>query len=432
MQQNGSSHGISSPLETSSSRVEKPTDENNIDKFDLPPYPEPKAIAPQTQTINASPPNNGTLLQDFPASVPKLTTQTTASSIASKNTPGSNPVKSSFQRMPIVAKEETTFPGFALFQMAKAHYCQGRYSQALDKTTECLALQKLALSGSSEGGSSASAAALISKGNNASAKADAIPTASSIMNSDASAGMTALDLRSTFATSVHSSVRGVVRSLTDSASSPKEGQAPHPMLSNSIAIMVSRYPAHACVSQTLLLRGHVLAACCLDNTSLLVQAVQHVEMSIAIQRKLLVSDEDELARRLIFLAKLKKQLGQFDEADAVYKEAVFILSAIRPDATNDRLEMMKAEDAEVSSDCAKYLKRITGEIAHAMYLHGKSYHCQRMHAQAFDCYNKAFNMLMKSGAGKDSLGVKNIAKCMKNRSSLEKLVSAYWDDAGVI
>eukprot|EP00970_Alexandrium_tamarense_P007205 scaffold1271_cov135-Alexandrium_tamarense.AAC.1 len=46
---------------------------------------------------------------------------------------------------PPVIEEEHTFPGFALFTMAQVYYKLGKYSKALDTTTECLALQKKVL-----------------------------------------------------------------------------------------------------------------------------------------------------------------------------------------------------------------------------------------------------------------------------------------------
>jgi hypothetical protein len=39
-------------------------------------------------------------------------------------------------------EEEVIFPGFAMYQMAIAYYCQGQYSLALDTTTDILSFQK--------------------------------------------------------------------------------------------------------------------------------------------------------------------------------------------------------------------------------------------------------------------------------------------------
>mmetsp|Transcript_24352 Transcript_24352/g.52513 ORF Transcript_24352/g.52513 Transcript_24352/m.52513 type:complete len:636 (+) Transcript_24352:330-2237(+) len=438
--QNGSSRIMPSKRRSSSSRVEKSIEEGNeikhLDHRDLPSYPEPKA-SPRKQTTRQalSQRTDSKLLEEFPMT--KSHTETKAATIATignAKTTASQP--SNQKRKQIVPKEEEfTFPGFTLYQTAKVHYCLGQYSQALYTTTECLEFQKLSLHGS-EG---SAPAALPTKGI-ASPNADTNSTTSSSIgkvndNKDINASMTALDLRSYVVTGVGSSVRGVVQSLKESRQIPLHQ---HPMLSNSIAIMVSQYPSHPGVAQTLLLRGHILAACGLygydgddDFSFLLQEAIRHVEMAVAIQRKLAIVGE-ELAAPLIFLGNLKTRLGQFDEADMTYKEAVSILRNVQSNAKNNQVDAAKTENAKVSSDCAQYLKRITSEIAHALYLHGKSYHCQRMHAQAFVCYNKALNLLKKSGAMQDSFGVKRIVRCMKNRYALEKLVSTYWDDAGAI
>lgn len=157
-------------------------------------------------------------------------------------------------------------------------------------------------------------------------------------------------------------------------------------------------------------------------------------MAIAIQRKLCIPDDDDLARALIFLAKLKTELGQYKEADAAYKEAVFIMMDLRSNVKRNHIDLTKKADSidEGISDCVEYLRTISSEMAHAMYLHGKSYHCQRMHVQAFDCYSHALNVLKECGVGKDSKRIKRIVKCMKNKYSLEKLVTTYWDDMSVV
>jgi len=454
-QNNGSSSLVSSLR--SPSRIKKSIEENNEsdDHHDLglPPYPEPSK-APQTQTISSR--TNNALLEEFPTPETKLTHTVTISA-----TPNISP---SFRHKQIF--EESTFPGFALIQTAKAHYCLGRYSQALNTTTECLALQKASFNGNKGSAGSAPAAVIAKKGIIAShhnTETSRIPTTGSPATNSIRKGpgdvndttMTALDLRSSFVTGVGSSVLGVVKSLKGSSESTTMGGggsrmnrqllSHHPMLSNSIAIMVSQYPSHPCVAQTLLLRGRLLATCGLygfggedgdggGDFSLLLQAVQNVEMSIAIQRKLAISDVEELATPLLLLGNMKSRLGHFDEANMAYKEALSILRDVRSSVKNDHLEAVKRDDAEVASDCAQYLQRITGEIATALYLHGKSYHCQRMHTQAFDCYNNALILLKKIGASQDNnLSVKrSIVRCMKNRCALEKLVSAYWDEPGVI
>ncbi len=252
-----------------------------------------------------------------------------------------------------------------------------------------------------------------------------------INGANAASIMTPIDLRSSFVTHVGSSVLGAVLSLK--LESPKEHR-PHPMLSNSIAIMISQYPAHHCVVKTLLLRGHILAACVLDgydnDPSLIVQAVRNVEMAVAIQRKLVI--DEELATPLVFLGTMKTRLGRFDEADIAYREAVGILSNIRSNAKKCQLEALRSEDAELFFDCAIRRKMALYGIAHAFYLRGKAYHCQQKFIQAFHYYNKALILMKKTGPSRDGFGVKNVARCMKNSYALEKLVSGYWDDKGAV
>lgn len=409
-----------SPSWTSTSRNEKSINGNDsqMDKYNLPPYP--VLGVPKTERVeSASRKEDVPLFEKFPSSQP--------------NTKSTSDVQH-HPTQRIIKKEGTIFPGFALYQTAKSHYCQGMYSHALDTTTECLAFQK-SFPNEHEGGPGNSMAAVATVNSTVDPKhaTAATGTVPGIINgANAASNMTALDLRSAFVTHVGSSVLGAVLSLKPD--NPKE-QRPnnfHPMLSNSIAIMISQYPAHHCVVKTLLLRGHVLAACGLDDNdlSLIVQAARNVEMAVAIQRKLAINEE--LAAPLVFLGIMKTRLGRFDEAEIAFGEAVDILSDIRLNAKNDELEALKSEDAEFASECAMRFKTASHGIARALYLRGKAYHCQQKFTEAFHCYNKALNLLKKTGSSWDASGVKNIARCMKNSYALEKLVSAYWDDNGAV
>jgi tetratricopeptide (TPR) repeat protein len=407
-----------SPLWTSSSRIEKPitANDNQIDKFLLPPYPD--LPVPMTETNISASRNDVPLLEKFPSSQPAVVDSKSTSDV--QHTPPQRNVKC----------EWTTFPGFALYQTAKAQYCQGRYSQALDTTTECLAFQKSFLN-EHEGGSGNLMAALAASNTTVDPNHTTGTVPGIINGANAASIMTHIDLRSAFVTHVGSSVLGAVLSLKPE--SPKV-HLPHPMLSNSIAIMISQYPSHHCVVKTLLLRGHVLAACGLDvldnDLSLIVQAARNVEMAVAIQRKLAI--DEELATPLVFLGIMKARLGRFNEAEIAYREAVGILSNIRSNAKNGQFEAQKSEDAELVSDCAMRRKMASHGIAHAFYLRGKAYHCQQKFIQAFYYYNKALILMKKTGSSRDGFGVKNIARCMKNSYALEKLVSGYWDDNGAV
>ena len=391
------------PLWTSSSRIEKPiiANDNQIDKFNLPPYPD--LPVPKTEKNDSASRNDVPLLEKFPLSQPAVVDGKSTSDV-----PYPPPQRN-------IKGECTAFPGFALYQTAKAHYCQGRYSQALDTTTECLAFQKSFLN-EHEGGSGNSMVALAA--------------ANSMVDRNHATGAP-IDLRSAFVTHVGSSVLGAVLSLKPE--SPKE-HLPHPMLSNSIAVMISQYPAHHCVVKTLLLRGHVLAACGLDgydnDLSLIVQAARNVEMAVAIQRKLAI--DEELATPLVFLGIMMARLGRFHEAEIAYREAVGVLSNIRLNAKNCELEAQRSDDAELVSACAMRRKMASHGIAHVFYLRGKAYHCQQKFIQAFHYYNKALILTKKTGPSRDGFGVKDIARCMKNGYALEKLVSGYWDDNGAV
>jgi len=385
---------------------------------DLPPYPQPRT-APRVHTIDSTPRVvNKPLLEDFPDKS-KATKQN------SRRKASSSPSKI------IHPKEETTFPGFTLYQTAKQQYVQGQYSMALDTTTNCLSFQQLAL----KSGSHAATAAV----QQATKEMDTSPKNTSIPNPNNNAEMmTPLDMRSHFATSVGSSVLNAVQSLktADSPNRIRHKQYTHSMLSNTISNLISKYPLHPCVAQSLLLRAHVLAACSIDiDGDLLVQSIQHVEMAVAMLRGLNIMDE-ELARPLVYFAKLKTQLGQYSEADLAYTEAINILQTVRINVkrSHKHAYQTEGEDSEIVAKCEQYLQQINDETAHALYLQGKSYQCQQMYAHAFDCYEQALKLYNKSIVSykRNSLKVKCIVRCMRSRSALEKRVSSYWDDANII
>jgi len=115
-----------------------------------------------------------------------------------------------------------------------------------------------------------------------------------------------------------------------------------------------------------------------------------------------------------------------------YKEAIFILIEVRNSVKHDHSEAVRTSNTDVARACARYLRRITRDIAAALYLHGKSYHRQRLHVDAFDCYNNALLLLKDIGMKKEDGIVKCIVRCMKSRGALEKLVGGYWDDSCVV
>lgn len=480
----------------------------------LPPYPKvlSKTCAPKTQIIDSTPRTNKSLICEFPneSGVPPPPTVVAAATVNSvdkaKNkslicvsSKGMSKLLSQHLQQKEQQNENEAFPGFALYQTATAQQTMGHLSKALDATTECLLFQKVALvhSGNNSGSNShhGTPVTSIRKGSG---------DANDGNNVAATTTMTPLDLRSSSLTGVASSLVGVVQSFSSpnaSATASAHGQSPprhqqnqyhqspkhpqnHPMLSNSITNMIAQYPTHSCIAQTLFLRGRLLAQCGLidGDSSLLQQAVQHVQMAIAIQRKVLLlsnsspssliiinANKEEMASPLLFLGNIKCTLGQFDEADAAYEEAISILkevqscakmyhldaitmdnvpgSVTRDAITTDAITMHGKDDEKekIRLDCTKYLKRITKDFGHAMHLHGKAYHCQRMYSQAFGCYNKALCLFRKSNVGnsnsqsrgngsswKNRSNVKIIGRCMKSRYALEKLVSAYWDDPCII
>lgn len=416
---------------------------NNVGSSNyLPPYPQPtsqrhsmtpiqsedaktdkeKKLAVDFPTQKA----NDALLEGFPSK--QTYNKSEVAEVADNN------VATALERRRVISSYNKTageldeaYPGFAMYQTARFQYCLGKYSEALDTTTECLAFQKVAL------------ASLLSNRTSPTLGPQSVPSAHiGNTNND---NMTALDLRSTFVAGVGNSVRGLMTSTT---AQQKQTSSPHPMLSNSMATMIAQYPTHPCIAQTLLLRGRVLADCGLyglrdgsgddddavgdTDFSLLLQAIRNVEISVAILRKL--DQEYDLATSLTFLGTLRTLLGHYDEADRAYEEALSIFRGLRLAAKYDQKQ---AIDEEMATICVQSIQKITKGITNVLYLRGKSYHCQKMHQEAFECYHKAFTLSRKcNGANRQNKCVKRIVRCMKSRSALEKLVSAHIDDqAGI-
>ena len=405
---------------------------------DLPSYPEPNMQQQQQrneqlmnrqsdetnkQLLEAFPPKaNRSLLEEFPSKQNK-----------NKATDATNNTAAARKRgVPCYTGEpEEAYPGFALYQTARVQYCLGKYSDALDTTTECLAFQKLALGGSRVSTTSPMLG----------------PQSISTNDDNSNNGMTALDLRSTFVTGVGRSMRGVVQSMktsttTTSGTSAQKQQSssrssPHPMLSNSMASMIAQYPLNPCIAQTLLFRGRVLVDCglyglrdgddeiCDGDTdfSLLLQAIRNIEIAVAILRK--IDQEYDLATSLALLGTLRTLLGHFDEADRAYVEALSIFRGLR---LASKYDQSHAIDEETTNMCDETIKRINDGMANVFYLQGKLFQTRRMHKEAFGCYRKSLILSKNNGAMRQDGCVKRLARCMKNKSALEKLVSAYIDD----
>ena len=319
-----------------------------------------------------------------------------------------------------------TFPGFALYNNARVYYILGQYTKALDTTTECLAFQKKAL--------------LINNNhdlNNASIK----------KNDGSSPTGFGVGVRS-FLSSSSSTVPNFVSSDT----SMLLPNAHNPIVvANSTTKILSQYPSHACVAQTLLLRARVLAVCGLyghddcDNDehsspagrdrTLVYQAIQHVEMAVAIQRKIstftnvnIDLTQWELAIPMVLLGFLKVEVQCFEEANSAYEEALLILRSVRQLHDDEKQAALQREDQVIARQHLKVSKRITKEMANVFYLKGRSFQCRRLYNEAFDCYNKGLNFLTKVGASKYSAGTRRIIRCMRKSSALEKLLSDFWDD----
>ncbi|KAL7441683.1 hypothetical protein ACHAXM_008053 [Skeletonema potamos] len=393
---------------------------------DLPSYPEPRMNHQQQRHITIqSDETNEKLIEEFPPKANKtLFDESPSKQNVNKATDAINNTAAGRKRaMPCEGEPEEAYPGFALYQTARAQYCLGKFNEALDATTECLAFQKLALGSPTE--------------STTSPKLGPHPITTTSNDTNINNGMTALDLRSTFVAEVGRSMRGVVQSMKTSttssgASAHKQPtqSSPHPMLSNSMATMIAQYPLHPCIAQTLLLRGRVLADCAMygdDNCdgdtdfSLLLQAIRNIEISVSILRK--IDQEYDLATSLTLLGTLRTLLGHFDEADRAYEDALSIFIGLRLAAKYDQLH---AIDEETTAICDQSIKRINDGAANLFYLRGKLYQSRRMHEEAFGCYRKAL-FLSKCNGRRDRC-VRRVVQCMKNRSALEKLVSTYIDD----
>ncbi|KAL7538687.1 hypothetical protein ACHAWF_006178 [Thalassiosira exigua] len=437
---------------------------DKVHEMDLPPYPDPKA--PRTTARQPTGPPDKSLLEDFPKPAAAAAVNTNAnvrSASASNVTASVRPASASNasavaapppdrrRRLPPLAPrgDETTFPGFALVQIAESRRRMGKTDEALGAVAECLAFQRASFGGGGAGLASGGAAAGAGTGTGANAAGSAADKAGKKAGGQADAksggaaaphavpagAMTPLDLRASFVAAAGTGVLGAVRSLQDSHRRVVQ-RAGDGTASNSVAIAASHYPSVPCVARALLLRGRLLydrgMAC--GEAAPFVEAARHAEMAAFILRKVGVSHE-ELAAPLAVLGEARTRLGHLEEADVALGEAVAVLGDARSGAERDRRDAAGAGDAEAESDCAGRLDRIAREYAAALFLRGKSYHRRRSHVQAFDCYNQALVVVgkLKKGNGhlRKELAVKRIVRCMKHRCALEKLVSDYWDDSTI-
>jgi len=376
-------------------------------------------------------------------------------------------------------EEEVIFPGFAMYQMAIAYYCQGQYSLALDTTTDILSYQKkklVSLNNPNHNNDDGS-------GNYTKSTTLTIETAGTTTTT------TTTTTSSNFAKDLHNAVMTHVNSPRWMDKMEKKQQNHHPMLSNTIAVMISNYPTHHGVVKTLLLRGQILAAnacggTAMDDSSLILQAVCSIEMAVAIQRKIIAvatplcttttTTNDQLlvlVDALILLGIMKCQLRQYNESLIVYLEAFDILNDIRQQATkpdqqvalgnkeekkNDNSEIDVAADDNYHNNAMIHHYQqaimITHQIAQLLYLQGKVYHRQYKFIEAFHYYNKSLNLLLQlqkkkklhnkttascslrtqNDTSNSGFGIKTITKCTKSKYAFEKLISAYWDDNCVI
>mmetsp|Transcript_25074 Transcript_25074/g.50154 ORF Transcript_25074/g.50154 Transcript_25074/m.50154 type:complete len:911 (+) Transcript_25074:125-2857(+) len=544
-----------------------------------------KSIAPDSGNIQGHTEIQDTFNENYPkpigsSSKNAVATADAASSVAPNHPRHHQQQQTNHKQHHHPKESNTTFPGFALFEMAKVQYCLGKYSKALDTTTECLAFQKLALermennsSGTGKigsdtfsaisngfaGGGSAHGANSGISGVHASASAyvSANGSASGGMphpdnrycstitanpnhhpsNNISSLGGTNAKVTTTigrdishdgFGSSVRNLGMGVVRSLKGSGSGSFYGSAgsssiaagnsangtagsvggtgnsanvgtvvggargtsslpmvsraplpsvtinknesdirinhplPHSIMANTTTMMISHYPTHSCIAQTLLLRGRVLAECglygCHDEDEdssgsnsggnggsggtdflLLLQAIRHVEMAVAIQRRITIesnADEDlnrwKLTTPLVFLGIMRAQLANFEEADMAYEEALSILRSVKEREKENLSAAKRRGDDELVKECESCIRQINSEIAHVLCLLGRSHHCRRSYEKAFDCYNRGLRLHKRLGSTKKNGSVRGIRRCMKDRGALEKLVSGYWDDRSTI
>jgi tetratricopeptide (TPR) repeat protein len=300
--------------------------------------------------------------------------------------------------------------------MARVYYVLGKYTKALDTTTECLAFQKRVL-----------------------------------MIQSSQSEVSALSSRNNVTTSGLGTVRNLLKGGSVSFSAPAIPTVQHPIvMTNSTAKMLSHYPTHTCVAQTLLLRARVLAICGLygeqsedeeetihssGDVTLVHQAIQHVEMAVAMQRKISAATDVnleltqwELATPMILLGVLKAEMHNFEEADGAYEEALLILRSVQQLHDEEKCAAAQRGDKESTMKHSKLLKRITKEMANVLYLRGRCYQCRRLYEDAFKCYNQSLGLLRSVGASKCDAATRRIMRCMKKSSALEKLLSVFWDD----
>ena len=403
---------------------------------ELPSYPKPKRYRQQHQnhiSVKAEllvedfrPKENRTLIMEFP-NIAKTTNGGT--------TMNSSPVVERNKRRPFMKESEESYPGFALYQSARASYCLGKYNEALETTTQCLAVQKQAMANSR-------AQTITSP----KIRSQVIMTTQQTRSNDrdVKVSMTALDLRSNFVSEVGRSMRGVVQSIktssavTNGSNSNKQHEKlpSRPLLTKlEMTPVVSRYPLSLCIARTLLLRGKILAECGLYGLEgggktdylLLIQAIRNIEMSVAILRK--IDQEYELATSLTLLGTLMTLSERFDEADRAFEESLSIFRALR---LASKYDQSHAVDEDVIAVCRQALKKINEGIINVLYHRGKLYQCRRMHNAAFRNYRKALTLSTCNGAKRHDGCVERIVRCMKSRSAIERIVSAYIDDQSVV
>ena len=344
----------------------------------LPPYPE-RSPPRETATARNRQPSSS-LLQEFPKR--KLIKRPA-------NTVGSY---TSSREKQIEAKREATFPGFALHQQAKMYRTLGDHSKALDITTECLAFQKRALQPNL---------------GDAAIELDGSP----VEDDDIA---TPLDLRSTYLAGVGSSVRGVVKSLRSNGVADEM----HPIPTSS-ETLAAQYPAHPCMVETLLLRGHMMQSCfrCGGDASLLSEAGRTVEMAVALQRKM--GTLEDLAAPLVLLGNLQTELKRFEKADLAYREALLIYSEMKDCVEQDCTAHQDEHDSH------GFLSKLNTYMVTTLHLRGKSLVRRGCYEEAFICWHKALRLAKCSKLRRTSN--RRIVAAMKHKRVLESLVSRYWE-----
>lgn len=343
----------------------------------LPPYPE-RSTPPRETTTALSKQSSSSLLQEFP-----------------KRKLSKRPAKSytSSRKKQIEAKNEATFPGFALHQQAIMCHTLGDHSKALDITTECLAFQRRALEPN---------------------LGDVEPDGSFIGDDEIA---TPLDLRSTYLAGVGSSVRGVVQSFRSNNVADEVHLIP-----TSAETMAAEYPVHPCIVETLLLRGRMMHACFKrgGDASLLLEAGRTVEMALALQRKIGVFED--LATPLVLLGNLQTELKRFEEADLAYREALLIFSEMKDGVEQDCIDADQDEN-----DYHGFLSEVLDCMVTTLHLRGESLVCGGCYKEAFVCWNKALRLVKCQKLRNTSK--RRILAAMKHKRALDSLVNRYWENA---